>query len=69
MLASSNIGVDCHYVGFYLVVEEMYGVIDQDAYYFSQVGILEYCFLLVDRVYNNPARLCGWVLIAANQCN
>ena len=50
MLAASKIGSDCNFIGFYLVVEEMWGFIVWDACNFSQVGMLEYFsrYLMVD---------------------
>ena len=57
MFAASNIGVYHNCIGFYLVVKDMYGVIGWDACDFSQVEMLEYCFVVVDSGYCHPSRL------------
>ena len=59
MLVASNIGVDFNCIGFYLAVEEMHGVIFRYAYDISQVGMLTYCFAVVDDGYCYYRGLCG----------
>ena len=59
MLVASNIGVDFNCIGFYLVVEEMHGVICRYAYDIIQVGMLKYVFAVVDDGYCYYRGLCG----------
>ena len=68
MLDNSNILVDCNCIGFYLVVEDMKGVIGWYAYAFSQVGMLKHFFAVVNGGYRHNTGLGGQGLIETNIC-
>ena len=59
MLAAYKIRMYCNFIGFYLVVEEMKGVIGQDAYDSDQVRKLEYSPPVVRGGYHHHTGLGG----------